>query len=254
MAWVRIEDGFPDHPKVLGLPDAAFRLHIHAMCYAARLLTDGVIAKTWLTGGKGRMVPKAVAQLVDAGLWEAAGNGDYRIHDYLKYQPSRADVEQSRADAADRMKRARNVRANKSRTSAELPENFARSSQRDVTTTHPLPSHPIAPTAFAARAEMGASPTRKRNFGAVYEHARFDVPEVWHRKRVDGLRDGELGMDAFYKHLGGYVDAHPDEDTEPRFEWLTKHFDAWVKARQKPATSSDVPDVEETRRRYLSTR
>lgn len=113
----------------------------------------------------------------------------------------------------------------------------------------PSPSpFPVPPTAVSPPPlEAGASPARKRNFGAVYEHSRFDVPGTWHRRRVDGLRDGEAGMRAFYDHLARYVDAHPDEDTEPRFEWLTGHFDAWVRSRTPQR--SDVPGVEETRKR-----
>lgn len=127
MPWVRLDDGFTEHPKILVLSDAAFRLHLHALCYSARALTDGHLSNAWLTGGKGRSTPKAVAQLVAVGVWREAPTGGYQIHDYLKYQPSRSEIEKSRAAAADRMKRAREVRANNSRTSREVRNEGVRS-------------------------------------------------------------------------------------------------------------------------------
>lgn len=92
---------------------------------------------------------------------------------------------------------------------------------------------------------------RRRDPSAAHEHPRYSVPGVWHEKRVDGLSDGEFGMHEFYKHLDAHIEAHPTEDAQPIFEWLTRHFDTWVKARRKPAPScNDVPDAEETRRLY----
>lgn len=242
MAWVRLDDGFTEHKKVLGLSDAAFRLHVHTLCYCARMLTDGCIARVWLCGGKGKKLPKAVDELVESGLWHTDDSGDFRVHDYLSYQPSRSQVKQRQQRAAERMARVRNVRANGDGTDVEQ---FAKSAP------NPIPSHPIPtlpPPAVAPRSvEAGASPARRRNFNAEHEHPRYDVPGTWHRRRVDGLRDGEAGMRLFYKHLDAYVDAHPNEDTEPRFEWLTRHFDAWIRSRMQ--ASSDVPGVEETRKR-----
>ena len=43
MAWLRIDDGFVEHPKVYDLSDRSFRLHVAAHCYSARNLTDGVL-------------------------------------------------------------------------------------------------------------------------------------------------------------------------------------------------------------------
>jgi hypothetical protein len=42
MSWVRLDDSFPEHPKVIALTDAAFRAHVRGLCYAGRFLTDGL--------------------------------------------------------------------------------------------------------------------------------------------------------------------------------------------------------------------
>lgn len=90
--WTRLDDNFPDHPKVVGLSDRAFRVHVTGLCYASRHLTDGFVpraaAKSW---------GRAVAELVEARLWVAEDNG-YRIHAFLEYNPAREKV------LADRMR------------------------------------------------------------------------------------------------------------------------------------------------------
>lgn len=113
MAWVKIDDSFADHPKVVALPDKALALWIRAACYCARHLTDGVIPSGALRPlGGTRAAAKA---LVSARLWEET-EGGYRFHDWAEYQPTRDAVSKERAKAASRM---RGVRANKRRTSCE---------------------------------------------------------------------------------------------------------------------------------------
>lgn len=94
MSWVKLDDSFPDHPKVEAITDKALRVHIRGLCYCARLLTDGLIPATvadrW---GKGR-----ARELVKAGLWLDAPGG-YQIHDFLVYNRSREDVLGERTSA-----------------------------------------------------------------------------------------------------------------------------------------------------------
>ncbi len=251
MPWVRLDDNYPEHPKVIGLSDAAFRLHTIALFYSARLLTDGLLPRTWLTGGRGRAVPKVTAELVAAGVWCVEGH-DYRIHDYLSYQPTREAVLAKRDRKAEAgrlggLTRVANELARLADAQADASSTRLGPASSTQVKPPPLPSPPFPKT-------PSASPlVRRRNLNAAYEHPRFDVPQVWHDKRVDALHDGEFGMSEFYKHLDAHLEANPTEDTEPRFDWLTGHFNTWVRGRQKPS-SSDVPDVEETKRRWLSTR
>jgi hypothetical protein len=251
VAWVKLDDGFAEHPKVLAISDAAFRLYIVGLCYANRHLTDGRLPHLWLTGGRGRSVPKAAHQLVAAGLWEHDDLG-YCIHDYLQHQTCREDVN-SYITARREAGRRGGIASGEARR--ETKQNEANAKQ--VLQANPK-------QVLEAKTNQEEEPNRRRaatplirprNLNAAYEHPRFDVPQVWHDKRVDAISDGEFGMSSFYKHLAAHIEANPDEDTEPRFEWLTGHFNTWVRARQKPAaTASDVPDVAETKRRYLSTR
>src|SRR3990167_7104298 len=94
MSWVKLDDNFPRHPKVVGLSDAAFRFHVSALAYCSALATDGVIADAALTDFAGRWVRqkqvKLITELVKAGLWELPKeNVPFPAHDYLGHSPSR---------------------------------------------------------------------------------------------------------------------------------------------------------------------
>ena len=100
MPWIRLEDNFPEHPKILALSDAAFRLHVRAIGYAARHLTDGCVRSAAFRSMTRRQ--SLATELIAAGIWEATDDG-FHIHDYLAYQPSRTEVEERRA--ADRSRK-----------------------------------------------------------------------------------------------------------------------------------------------------
>lgn len=106
MSWVRLDDGFPEHPKVLALGadyEVGISLLVRGMCYCARNLTDGFIpARTFSDN------PQLVERLVELGLWERV-EGGFQIHDYLAYNPSKERVLSTR-EAGRR--RAANFRSN----------------------------------------------------------------------------------------------------------------------------------------------
>lgn len=107
MPWVRLDDEFPSHRKVERLTDAAFRLHVQGICWCARNLTDGHISRDDLDFvSRIRRPRRHAAQLVVAGLWSETDSGWY-IHDYLEYQPSKAQVERRRENDAERKTRWR---------------------------------------------------------------------------------------------------------------------------------------------------
>lgn len=88
MAWSRFDDGFYDHPKILGLSHPAFRLCVCAITYSSRHNTGGALAKPQVAALCRLLdVPaKAAKELVEAGCWHETPDG-YRIHDYEKYHP-----------------------------------------------------------------------------------------------------------------------------------------------------------------------
>jgi 5-methylcytosine-specific restriction endonuclease McrA len=112
MTWAKLDDGFPDHPKTDHLGPLGKALWIDALCYCSRYLTDGHIAaeradklaqavvedfrKKNANFLRLKMPPVMPHQfliglLCDGGWWARTKKG-YRIHDYLKYNPSRVEV------------------------------------------------------------------------------------------------------------------------------------------------------------------
>lgn len=100
MSWARLDDGFPQNPKVIGLSDAAFRAYVEGICYATRHLTDGMVPRASVRE------PDAATELVRAGLWNTERRG-WQVHDWHDWNPTAERIKQQRKDAAERMRRRR---------------------------------------------------------------------------------------------------------------------------------------------------
>jgi hypothetical protein len=96
--FVRLDEGYDEHPKVMPLSDAAFRAHVEAILWASRnearyRIPKAVVAKKWR--------PKVVRELVDARLFDDDGDV-YEVHDYLDFNRSAEEIaafRESRGDA-----------------------------------------------------------------------------------------------------------------------------------------------------------
>ena len=68
---VRLDSTFGDHPDIVSLSDAAFRLHVCGLLYAARwgVVPEGAARRMTSTAGR------AVMELVESGLWEPSPGG-----------------------------------------------------------------------------------------------------------------------------------------------------------------------------------
>ena len=115
MSWLRIDDGFEDHPKVDALSDAAHRLWLRAACWCKKPSNEHTLgfvprAQLRLIGkrsGTQAQLEKLAQELVDAtaggifelGLWEPVEDG-WRFHDWANYQPE-ADEERIKKKRSD---------------------------------------------------------------------------------------------------------------------------------------------------------
>lgn len=114
MSWVKLDDSMPDDGKVANLSDSAFRAYVTAICYAGRMLTDGLVPRGTAMKmlGPGRRGVQLLSELVPL-LWHERGDGcqseictkllpclpqdHLLIHNYLKYNPTREQVLDKRA-------------------------------------------------------------------------------------------------------------------------------------------------------------
>lgn len=134
MPWARIDDTFYDHPKVVAVPLAAVGLHVKALSWCNRYLTDGLVpaAAVKRLGGTRRLAD----ELVEQGLWERVGTA-YAIHDFLAFSKSKEQVEEDRAAAAGRQRRAREAAAQSRRDNgvSSVPPSRPVPSRRDSRST-----------------------------------------------------------------------------------------------------------------------
>lgn len=87
--WIKLDDGFATHPKILRAGPMATVLQIRALCYACQNKTDGFLPAEvlpMLTIGLG----VTGENMVQHQLWELSTNG-YQIHDYLLWNMSREE-------------------------------------------------------------------------------------------------------------------------------------------------------------------
>lgn len=98
--FIRLDLDYPDHPKIIGLSDAAFRAHITMMAYARKHKTDGRIPQQIAQ----RFVDEALNELrtndPDTPSLELQPDGSYYLHGYEDMNETRAEIDaRSRANA-----------------------------------------------------------------------------------------------------------------------------------------------------------
>ena len=126
MSWVKLDDAILDNPKIVAAGPIGLLLHVAAITWCGRNLTDGLIPKRKVCslvhlGGIGTAIAAPPAcgpeedtfsqidadevadELAKIGLWHDRGFY-WEIHDYLVYNPSRekvlADRERARTKKA----------------------------------------------------------------------------------------------------------------------------------------------------------
>ena len=84
MPWLRIDDGFPSHPKIGRLSDRHFRVWIRVLTHAARY-NDPTVDEGTMREVMG-LDAKAVERFAELRLLDRNGTG-WRIHDWDEYSP-----------------------------------------------------------------------------------------------------------------------------------------------------------------------
>lgn len=193
MPWLKLDDEMGEHRKTKrvlrtgGLQGlAAFGLHSLGLLYSARYLTDGHVERDMVdeTMDLARVRERdrsSVISALEAGtermpaLWVPAADGGWEIHDYLEYNPTRADVIAQRKRDAERKARGRkaqaegDVRPDTGRTDAGLR----------AVSDGPVPTRPVPTTPLAPRPAGGRARDRQRwedNVAAWAQHIFPDGP------------------------------------------------------------------------------
>lgn len=107
VAWVRMDDGYARHRKMLAAGAEGVALDVAGMGWAAEKGTDGFVPDYAVTVLYPVRNPRAVAaRLEQVGRWERDNDrGGWQIHDFLDYNPSAAevaDLKAARSEAGQR--------------------------------------------------------------------------------------------------------------------------------------------------------
>jgi hypothetical protein len=139
--WVKLSDTFAEDPRWLRLGSDALALHVAALCWCGRALTNGELPRAMVRRLWGIEDADAIAkQLVAEGFWSSTQDG-FAIVDYLNDQPSRQQVLDLRAKRVA----AGRIGGKKSSSRRKPPDAQARASTR-------------AQASASTRAQAGAEP------------------------------------------------------------------------------------------------
>lgn len=183
MAWFKVDDGFPTHPKVLRIPRAhrmaAVGLWTIAGAWSSKHLQDGAVPAYMLE--EWGADEELAQRLVDVGLWVVTDSG-YRFHDWDGVQPSRADVLAKREQERQRKEA---YRARKAGNTGQSPANVPEVSQRDTLDvrrspdpTRPDPTNPEAKASSGARSRGSRVPDPFEITELMREWAQTGAPSV----------------------------------------------------------------------------
>lgn len=228
MSWVRLDDQFANHAKIMSVGSDAFRLHVTAMCWSASQLTNGAVpvAAVRQLGWFCEDLKQSTSELVTAGLWEVAGTG-WLIHDYLEYNPSKEQVLKERAEAKERMQ-------NKRKSSVEVRPNIPRTSDNVQVPPSPSPS----PSEYVTSTEkdrvgVSATPPPKKAPRTVDPGGQQDMfGAIVEACQVDGkLKQGQIAKQSQALLKAGYTPAQ------------VRAFPEWWKSHDWRGQKGEVPTM-----------
>lgn len=108
MTWAKLDDRFHAHPKTMRVwrtNPRALGLLVLALSWSAAYEQDGYVPDEMFAGWEpdGGECNKAISVLVEAGFLHRNGDG-YDIHDFLDFNPSRAELAEQREGQRERQR------------------------------------------------------------------------------------------------------------------------------------------------------
>lgn len=160
MTWVRVDEEFARHPKVIEAGPLGMAMQVAALCYCNQYLTDGFVPEAvvpalinldglgmriWkgemVGGGEDASWELVMEDVLNAGLWKKV-TGGYRIHDYDKYQPSKAQVlalREARKEAGRKGGKVSSRAKSKQVIEQEIEQTISNGSSETEAKSNPVP-------------------------------------------------------------------------------------------------------------------
>lgn len=223
MVWVRLDDGFTRHPRMVAAGLHGRALFIAGLCYCGTHLTDGMIPKAGvpMLCAEAGVPTKTWQKLVDVGSW-IDKQDHFEVHDFLVYNPPRAKILAERAAGAERQRKSRESRSES-----------RRDNQRTNGESPPDPTRPDS-LSIARRVDEACMVLIERDVERVED--KRDVRAVRAACRRERREDGTLGIlnelantnpDATAVELADLVEGlAPCEEAKPRTDAYCSECDA----------------------------
>jgi hypothetical protein len=245
MGWVRLDDNFADHPKVIALSDKAFRLFITGLCYSNRQLTDGVIPYQIVTAWVGDDPMKPSDELEDQNLWERVDKG-FAIRSYTEYQPTREKVNKKRDEARERLRRYREKQGNADETQKKLhpqPNPTQPNPNIDIKDNYSLEiiPQPRVKTAKEAVIRIGNKLEEARNAGVNAWNLSKLVEDEWDKLHESNDIGGCIALTAWY--VSELQSRQLTSAEISRIGQMTKRFGRIALLAIDEASSKDLTDL-----------
>jgi hypothetical protein len=122
VSWVRLDDGFTNHPKIVQLSDSEFRTWIRLLCYCARVEDPSVdlATKREVAG----LTSRRVSRFAELGLLDRL-DASYEIHDWSTYR-------KKDETNADRQARWRSRQKNRNAVTSNGDQSLLRNEEQGV--------------------------------------------------------------------------------------------------------------------------
>lgn len=244
MPWVKLDDQFFSHPKVLTAGGDAALLYLAGLCYCQAHLTDGVIpavAVPRLTDRRNSL--KLAEKLIESRLWERHDQG-YLVHDYHDHNDESEKVKAKRAATKNRVAEWRGKHARNSVTEQEC----------NTVTNAPVtlpPSASASATASATSKDNAASKpaaVAKGRSRSVEAPMPFTITQAMDAIRHGVLTDPFPREPKYAKNLTALIRTYPDivewrkvadhlaakRSDKPNLSLFISQFGAW---RQEAMTA-----------------
>jgi hypothetical protein len=173
--YISVEVDAFSHPRILELGDALAFRHLGAIAWCHRHLTDGFVPSAAIA--ELRLAKTDLKAFVKAGLWKPVAGG-WRIHDYLKHQPSKAEMRR-RSDAGSTAAKVR--WAQRPASESDANRNAERSASRmhsyELRTTSDSETYPRGGTGDDRSRDQAARTPGLRPIGDAVERVTAKLGE-----------------------------------------------------------------------------
>lgn len=192
MAWVKLDDQFHSHPKVMQAGNEAAGVYARALAFCGAYYTDGFVSKTWAR--QITLVP-ILRKLTRVGLWIEVKAGEwqyvadrkdsgnrtlldvslliredgYFIPDYLHHNPTRDEVENARDK-----RRTAGAKGGSSTSEANAQANAKQVLKQTLSNSSSIsPSRPVVLKPRAVALDVAAEAGKANGPGYFTEQARL---------------------------------------------------------------------------------